>query len=195
MDRFDRISVVFFDFGDTLGRLRPPFDRLPDFVARPDPGTPHPVTAPGSVRRCLRRLAYPLLARLWRPFPDTVAVLDELRARGYRLAVLSNNSPILVHQLRALGISARFETVTYSEEVGVEKPDPGIFRTALERMQISPAEAAHVGDRFRADALGAKSAGVVPILFDPGGEHAGAGEFRVASLSGLLDLLPAPPRD
>ena len=185
--------MVFFDFGDTLGRLRAPFHLIPRLRRNPDPETAAPITVPGPVKRWLGRLFFPFLARMWRAFPDTVAVLDELRARGYRLGVLSNNSPIIEHQLRALGIADRFETVTFSEEAGAAKPDPRIFALACERMGASPDETAHIGDRLHADALAARSAGLRSILLDPTGRHADVGIVRVASLRGVLEMLPTKP--
>jgi HAD superfamily hydrolase (TIGR01509 family) len=193
MDPFAGVRVVFFDFGDTLGRLRAPFHWIPRLRSNPDPAEPRPVTVPGPFRRLLRQVFYPLLARLWRPFPDTAPVLDELRVRGYRLAVLSNNSPIIEHQLRALGIADRFEAVTSSEEAGVAKPDPRIFALACERMGVVPGAAVHVGDRLRADALASRSAGLRPVLLDPAGHHPDAGVITVASLPGLFDILPTEP--
>jgi FMN phosphatase YigB (HAD superfamily) len=49
---------------------------------------------------------------------------------------------------------------------GLEKPDPAIFRAALERAGVTPAEAIHVGDSPSADVHGAHAAGIRPILLD-----------------------------
>jgi hypothetical protein len=57
--------------------------------------------------------------------------------------------------------------VVDSGVVGVEKPDPRIFRIACERAGVKPAEAVHVGDFYDIDVLGARAAGVHALLLDP----------------------------
>jgi FMN phosphatase YigB (HAD superfamily) len=57
-----------------------------------------------------------------------------------------------------------------SEEAGVPKPDPEIFRIALEAAGAAPAEAVMVGDSWAADVAGAHHAGIVPIWFNPHGQ-------------------------
>ena len=54
-------------------------------------------------------------------------------------------------------------------EVGVEKPDPRIFRLALARAGVGRPQAAYVGDLYSIDVLGARAAGLRPVLLDPGG--------------------------
>jgi putative hydrolase of the HAD superfamily len=49
----------------------------------------------------------------------------------------------------------------------VEKPDPAIFERALEEMNLRPSETLHVGDLEAADVLGARRAGIFPVLVDP----------------------------
>ncbi len=65
--------------------------------------------------------------------------------------------------------------VVDSGAVGVEKPDPAIFRIALERAGVSAAEAMHVGDLFPVDVVGARRAGLEPVLLDPLGRYADRG--------------------
>jgi putative hydrolase of the HAD superfamily len=60
------------------------------------------------------------------------------------------------------------EFVLDSSEVGVEKPDPRIFRLALERAGLAPDEAVYVGDIYSIDVLGARAAGMGAVLLDPG---------------------------
>ena len=52
--------------------------------------------------------------------------------------------------------------------MGVEKPDPRIFRIALERAGVAATEAVYVGDLYSIDVVGARAAGLSAILMDPG---------------------------
>jgi putative hydrolase of the HAD superfamily len=81
------------------------------------------------------------------------------------------------------------ECVIDSGAVGVSKPDPRIFRIALEAMQLAPDEAWYVGDTPAIDVVGARAAGLVPIVMDPYRLQDGADYVRVRSLSELAALL------
>ena len=97
----------------------------------------------------------------------TGETLDELRRRGYRLGVISNADGRVEALLEELGLRPHFEFVIDSGSVGVEKPDPRIFRMALERMGIEPHDAVYVGDVYEIDVAGARAAGMRAILLDP----------------------------
>ncbi|HEX2203544.1 MAG TPA: HAD-IA family hydrolase [Longimicrobium sp.] len=105
---------------------------------------------------------------LWNGLRErTVETLEELKARGYRLGVVSNADGRVEALLVELGLRPHFEVVVDSGDVGVEKPDPRIFRLALERMGVEPHEAAYVGDVYEIDVVGARAAGLRPFLIDP----------------------------
>lgn len=93
------------------------------------------------------------------PLPGAVASVEELAARGLRLAVVSNWDVGLHDHLEALGLRSRFAAVVTSAEAGAPKPDPRIFELALERLRTPAARALHVGDA-EADELGARAAGM-----------------------------------
>lgn len=105
--------------------------------------------------------------------PGTPAALTRLRQAGLRLAVVSNSDGRAEEALAAVGILGQFEFVIDSQLVGVEKPDPRIFRIALERMGLEPAEGLYVGDIYEVDVIGARRAGLDVILMDPLGHYAG----------------------
>lgn len=88
---------------------------------------------------------------VWEMFDDVPRALAALRERGVRLAVISNFDCRLLAIFRHLGIAGAFEHVILSSETGSDKPDPRIFRIALEKMGVTPAEALHVGDDPRRD--------------------------------------------
>src|SRR2546423_15622480 len=60
------------------------------------------------------------------------------------------------------------EFVLDSSAIGVEKPDPRIFRMALERSGLAPDEAVYIGDIYSIDVVGARAAGMQAVLLDPG---------------------------
>lgn len=100
----------------------------------------------------------------FRLFPDAVPALDGLRARGLRLALVSNWDMSLPAVLDGLGIADRFETVTVSAVCGVAKPDPAIYALTLRAMGLAPGRVVHVGDDLRLDGAGAAAAGVRPVI-------------------------------
>ncbi len=118
----------------------------------------------------------------WRTFDDVPVALERLRARGLRLGVISNWDRRLSAILQGMGIGEAFETVLSSADVGLRKPDPRIFELACERLGVSPSRAAHVGDHEYADVLGARAAGLLPVLVDRVGDGAADGSLRDFSL-------------
>jgi HAD superfamily hydrolase (TIGR01509 family) len=99
--------------------------------------------------------------------------LARARARGVRVAVISNSEGFLEEILEESGILGSFDLVIDSGVVGVEKPDPAIFRFALERTGIGAARALHLGDTYATDVLGARAAGIRVALIDPYGHLTG----------------------
>jgi len=100
--------------------------------------------------------------------PEADEALRLARERGLRTAVISNSNGTVADILTHLGLAQHLEFVIDSSKVGVEKPDPRIFRIALERAGLAPAEAVYVGDLYSIDVLGARAAGLKAILMDPG---------------------------
>lgn len=99
----------------------------------------------------------------WTPYPDTATVLDGLRRRGIRTAVVSN----IAFDLRPAfdGVAAVDEYVL-SFEVGAVKPDPAIFQAALDRLGVPAERSLMVGDSDEADG-GARALGCAFALVDP----------------------------
>ena len=89
--------------------------------------------------------------------PAAAATLHALRRHGLAVAVVSNWDVGLREQLRELGL--RDVPVVTSAEVGVPKPDPAVFRQALELLGVRPERALHVGDSD-SDEAGARAAGM-----------------------------------
>jgi putative hydrolase of the HAD superfamily len=107
----------------------------------------------------------------WYVFDDVVPALEALKARGPRLAVLSNFDSRLEDLIRAFGLNRYFDAIHYSTRMGAAKPDPAIFRAALRAHGIEAHQAMHVGDSLRADVGGATAAGIPAVLVDRNQQH------------------------
>lgn len=130
----------------------------------------------------------------WQPYAETVEVLTTLRARGLRIAVVSNWSSNLPRILDGLGLTAYFDAVVVSCIEGCRKPSPSIFHRALERTAMTPGEVLHVGDTYEDDVLGASAVGIGAVLLNRNGRTCPPCPV-VTDLRGILPLLgkPAPP--
>jgi len=131
--------------------------------------------------------AYHQTHNLWETVPDEVApALAALRARGFRLVVLSNANGTLHRAFDRLGLTGAFDVIFDSHREGVEKPDPRFFRIALERSGADAATTMHVGDLYHVDVEGARGAGLTPALLDVAGLYPECDCLRVRSLTELL---------
>ncbi|BBX10010.1 MULTISPECIES: HAD family hydrolase [Mycolicibacterium] len=100
----------------------------------------------------------------WMPYPDTVEVLQSLRAQGLRTAIVSNIAFDIRPAFRTAGADA--DEFVLSFEVGVVKPDPRIFEIALQRLGVAADEALMVGDSEENDGA-ARHLGCDFVLVDP----------------------------
>jgi putative hydrolase of the HAD superfamily len=96
-------------------------------------------------------------AGVWDLYPEVAEVLELLRER-FDLAVISNFDGRLRMILEHLGVSPLFSHVFLSSELGADKPDPEIYRRALQLSGAAPNETLHVGDDPERDWEGARSA-------------------------------------
>lgn len=96
----------------------------------------------------------------WALFAEVISTIDSMRARGLRIGVLSNFDSRLAPILSHLGVTQRVDSVVYSTEAGVAKPDPAIFELACQRLEVTAQEVLHIGDNRTADYAGARAAGL-----------------------------------
>jgi REG-2-like HAD superfamily hydrolase len=102
----------------------------------------------------------------WTVAPGAPAALRRLRAAGVRLAVVSNWDTRLRALLAATELSPHFDAVIVSAELGVDKPDPRVFRAALRALgDVSPGAALMIGDDATNDVAGAAAVGVDALLW------------------------------
>jgi putative hydrolase of the HAD superfamily len=104
---------------------------------------------------------------IYRVRPGMRELLDAVRAAGLRLGVISNWPPSLPRLLGHLGLGP-FDVLACSGLLGVTKPDPAIFRWALDRAGVDPGRAAHVGDDRERDYLPARALGMHAVWLGPG---------------------------
>ena len=96
---------------------------------------------------------------VWDVFPEVPEVLENLRGR-FRLALISNFDGRLRMILEHLGLTKYFSHVFLSSELGADKPDPEIYRRALQLIGARPENTLHVGDDPERDWRGATDAGL-----------------------------------
>jgi REG-2-like HAD superfamily hydrolase len=101
-------------------------------------------------------------------------LLLELRRAGLALALVSNWSERLPRLLRALELDQSFDAVVCSALEGTEKPEPAIYRLALERLGHAPEDALFAGDDLERDVLGPRRAGMRAVLVAHGADSSPA---------------------
>ncbi len=126
-------------------------------------------------------------ARTFRLYPGATELLAEARRCDLLVGAISNWSARLPRLLRALGLFEAFDFVLCSALERMEKPDPAIFRAALQRAGVSPAEALHAGDHPVQDVEGALAVGIEAVLVDHGGVR-GLVPEGVRRITGLAQL-------
>jgi putative hydrolase of the HAD superfamily len=104
------------------------------------------------------------------PYPDALEGLAGLRGRGHRLVVVSNWDCSLPDWLGPTGLLELVDGVVTSADAGAAKPDPAVFRKALELAGVDGAGAVHVGDSLDNDVAGARAMGIRAILVQRDGE-------------------------
>ena len=131
------------------------------------------------------------VAESWALFEDVLPTLETLRAHGLRLGIVSDWGTALVPILHAIGLSAHFGVAVVSAYAGVAKPDRDVFAYALARIGAAPEESVYVGDVYVADVLGARGAGIEPILIDRAGRYGFVDCVVVRSLGEIVPLVDA----
>jgi len=111
-------------------------------------------------------------ANLWtEPLPGAALGLASLHNAGFIVGCVSNADGTVDRLLAEAGLAGHLAFIVDSGAVGIEKPDPRIFAIALEKAGVSPAEAMYVGDVYAVDVVGARRAGIEPVLLDPLGRY------------------------
>jgi len=99
-------------------------------------------------------------------FDDVLSTLKMLKERRLILGLLTNATRDKLSLHRKLGLEGYLDFVVTSQEAGADKPKPPTFLAALDRARVKAFEALHVGDQYQLDVVGARGAGINPILID-----------------------------
>lgn len=97
-------------------------------------------------------------------YPDALPAVEALHEKGLMIGVVSNIGTELPDHVQNVGLGPYVTVTVSSGEVGVAKPHPAVFETALRKAGVSAAEAVHVGDGYESDVVGATNAGLHAIF-------------------------------
>ncbi|WP_051471293.1 haloacid dehalogenase type II [Patulibacter minatonensis] len=127
------------------------------------------------------------------PWPDASDALDVLRDAGWRIAALTNSGSVAGRAtLEAAGLADRFDAILGVEEVRAFKPDPRVYRYAVDRLGIAPDEAVLVA-AHAFDVDGAADAGLGTAWVARGetvlGPMGAAPDHRADDLAGIAEVL------
>ena len=135
----------------------------------------------------------------WQPFADTYHALDVLKARGYKIGLISNarDAANVERQIDNARLRPWLDPIVISANIGVRKPNPRIFKVVLDDWQLSPDQVVMVGDMLGADILGAHNAGLRGVWATMQTEreanaahtHTIVPDATIANLSELPDVL------
>jgi HAD superfamily hydrolase (TIGR01549 family) len=140
--------------------------------------------------------------RLRRPVRGAPAAVRRWHRRA-RIGIVTNNTvEEQEEKIRFLGLEGEVDLLVASAAIGVAKPDPRIFRVALERAGFGASETVMVGDSWSSDVVGARGVGIRPVWFnrfrEPRPDRGAVAEFRsfepARQLDALLVARPAPHR-
>ena len=136
----------------------------------------------GEVWKAVRRQEYGFAL-----YEDVIPALNALQSGGYVVGVITNMSQPGHDVAERMGFRDRVDFTISSMDVGASKPDPQMFRAALERAGVEAGAAVHVGDQLETDIDGARGAGINPILID---RHSAATDYDACPRITTLDELP-----
>ncbi|OZB96274.1 HAD family hydrolase [Paenibacillus sp. XY044] len=121
-------------------------------------------------------------------YPHLREMLTVLKDRGMKLGIISNGfGEFQWGSIRGLGIADHFDVILISELEGLRKPEPEIFRRALDRLELHPEETAFVGDHPVYDVEASRKVGMTAIWM-----KAAAGDASCETDHSITDLMELP---
>ena len=163
----DILGIGFEEFHDLMGetlqqRLRGEFGSMAanfDLIA-----TRLGVRTTELALAKAQRAYTPFIAEGLTPVSGALELLDRLASHGVRLGLVSNCAPDVPEVWDDSPLSRHFDHCTFSCEVGIAKPDPGIYRHALDALGLEPSETLYVGDGSDDELAGAERCGMEAVL-------------------------------
>lgn len=124
-----------------------------------------------------------------RLYPESLDVLEDLRRKGYALAVVSNLAQPYSEPIKRL-IGPYIDVFIWSYELAAAKPDRKIFATLCNRLDCLPMRVLMVGDSWEADVMGSSNYGMPSVLIDRQGKN----DPALGSIQTLWELTDLPER-
>ncbi|MBI2564981.1 HAD family hydrolase [Candidatus Woesearchaeota archaeon] len=104
---------------------------------------------------------------LAKPYEETIEVLQKLKEKEFKLAIVSNTPSFSIEQvLDKYDMKQYFDGFFLSYKLGVLKTNVGMFSTAIQTLNVSKEEVIMVGDSLETDIAGAQKAGIRAVLID-----------------------------
>lgn len=130
----------------------------------------------------------------WRLYDDVLPTLKALKQHGYTLGIISDWGIALGPILRGLKLTRYFDCLLISAVTRHAKPSPALYELALQRANAIGDYTLHIGDSYIHDVLGARAAGITPVLLDRAQRLTTENVdcLLIHSLYELLDLLEVP---
>lgn len=121
--------------------------------------------------------------------PDTFAILDQLRAAGLFVGLLTNRTRPIYAEMQELGLDQHLDLFLTGGQMQAFKPDAAFFARPLELLGLSAEQVIYVGDNYYADVQGALNAAIRPILIDHRDLYPEFEGARIAQLGQIFEVL------
>lgn len=125
------------------------------------------------------------------PRDGTAEGVELLRARGYKIGLMSDSPPEVPRLFAQTALSHLFDTAVFSSEVGVVKPDPQLYARVAKLLGVAVAACVYVGNGDGQELSGALRCGMRAVLFAGAGERPGgeAATWQGPRITDLRELL------
>ena len=117
-------------------------------------------------------------------YDDVISTFKEIKTKGIKIGIISDTTHSLKQTLVSLGLEEYIDSYTCSKEVGIMKPNPLIYLTALKKLDIKPEECLYIDDYEEEEVVGAESLGIKSFRINRNGE-----EFLHHDIKSLGEIL------
>ena len=166
----------------------------PEYHANGIWGDPHLWSAEMREKWCSAfACSFRVISRIkFRLYPDTIEMLDRLKAEGKHIYLLSNAQSLFTRpEMEELGLTSYFEDIFISSEHHMKKPEPRFMRALLEKHRLDPDESVMIGNEIKSDIVMAARCGLNGILVN----HDGYGDSEIRhGFEKAMELIPADRR-
>jgi len=125
-------------------------------------------------------------------YPETLDAINKLKLNNIKVGLISNLATPYIKPFKTLGLIELLDVVHFSCEVGLKKPDPEIFHSALSTLGLTASDAVMIGDSMNSDVLGARKAGLIAYHLDRSLHHSSIKDGKIASLTDCDQVLQHP---